>query len=121
MGQVLVFFNRHSATVSLMKDKQRGPIPKGLKRWPLKLIKHFVDTTCVSPSSTGTAGCRPMNIFSLVNLKFRVSSPNWEMSNLLALLYVMFSCVFVTFRFGVLGWVWYWIVSIPDLCAGRAE
>ena len=33
------------------------------------------------------------------------------------LLYVMFSCVFVTFPFGgVLGQAWYLIVSIPDLC-----
>ena len=36
-------------------------------------------------------------------------------------LYVMFSCVcflciFFTFPFGVLGQVWYLIVSIPDLC-----
>ena len=36
-----------------------------------------------------------------------------EMNNLL---YVMFSCVFVTFPCGVLGQVWYLIVSIPDIC-----
>ena len=40
----------------------------------------------------------------------------WERANLLALLYVMFSCVFATFLCGVLGQVWYLIVSIPDLC-----
>ena len=28
----------------------------------------------------------------------------------------MFSCVFVTYRCGVLGQVWYWIVSIPEIC-----
>ena len=39
-----------------------------------------------------------------------------ESANLLALLYVMFSCVFVTFPCGVLGQVWYLIESIPDLC-----
>ena len=41
----------------------------------------------------------------------------WERT-LLALLYVMFSCVFVTFHRGVLGQVspWYLIVLIPDLC-----
>ena len=33
---------------------------------------------------------------------------------LLALLYVMFSCVIVTFSCVVLGQVWYLIVSIPD-------
>ena len=40
----------------------------------------------------------------------------WERADLLALLYVMFSCVFVAFPFGVLGQGWYLIVSIPDLC-----
>ena len=34
----------------------------------------------------------------------------------LALLCVMFYCVFVTFPFGVLCQVWYLTVSIPDLC-----
>ena len=33
----------------------------------------------------------------------------------MALLYVMFHCVFVSFQYGVLGQVWYLIVSIPDL------
>ena len=31
-------------------------------------------------------------------------------------LFVMFNCVFVTFACGILGQVWYLIVSIPDLC-----
>ena len=32
------------------------------------------------------------------------------------LLFVMFHCVFVTFPCGILGQVWYLIVSIPDFC-----
>ena len=40
----------------------------------------------------------------------------WERANIMALLYVMFSCVFVTIRYDVLGQVLYLIVSIPDLC-----
>ena len=40
----------------------------------------------------------------------------FERANFLALLYVMFSCVFVNFPCGVLGQVWYLIVLIPDLC-----
>ena len=32
------------------------------------------------------------------------------------LLYVMFSCVFDTFPYGILGQVGYLIVLIPDLC-----
>ena len=30
--------------------------------------------------------------------------------------FVMLICVFVTFPCGILGQVWYLIVSIPDLC-----
>ena len=36
--------------------------------------------------------------------------------HLLVLLSVMVSCVFVTFPCGILGYVWYLIVSVPDLC-----
>ena len=32
------------------------------------------------------------------------------------LLFVKFNCVFVTLPCGILGQVWYLIVSIPDLC-----
>ena len=34
----------------------------------------------------------------------------------MALLCVMFSCVFVTFPYGISGQVQYLIVSIPDIC-----
>ena len=40
----------------------------------------------------------------------------WERADLLALLYVMFSCVFVTFPYSVLGQICYSAVSVPDLC-----
>ena len=39
----------------------------------------------------------------------------WERANLLALVYVMFSCVFVTLPCGVLGQMWYLIVQISDI------
>ena len=39
-----------------------------------------------------------------------------ERANRLALLYVMFSCVFVNFPCGILVQVWYLIVSFPDFC-----
>ena len=32
------------------------------------------------------------------------------------LLFLMFMCVFVTFLFGILGQVLYFIVSFPDIC-----
>ena len=41
---------------------------------------------------------------------------NLKRANLLALSYVMFSCVFDTFLCVVLGQVWYLIVSIHDPC-----
>ena len=40
----------------------------------------------------------------------------WERADFLALLFVMYSCVFVTFQYSILDQVWYLIVSIPDLC-----
>ena len=40
----------------------------------------------------------------------------WKNADFLALLYVIFSCVFVTFPYDVLGHQWFLIVSIPDLC-----
>ena len=40
----------------------------------------------------------------------------WERADLVALLYVMFYYVFVTFPRGVLGQVWCLIASIPDMC-----
>ena len=40
----------------------------------------------------------------------------WERAGLLALLYVLFSCVIVTFPCVVLGQAWYMIVSIPEFC-----
>ena len=40
----------------------------------------------------------------------------WESVGLLALLYLMFSCVIVTYPCVVLGRVWSTIASIPDIC-----
>ena len=40
----------------------------------------------------------------------------WKKAGFLVLFCVMFSCVFVTFLYGVMGQVWYLIVSIPDIC-----
>ena len=40
----------------------------------------------------------------------------WERADLLALLCVMFSCVFDTFPYDVSGQVWYLIALIPDNC-----
>ena len=42
-------------------------------------------------------------------------SPAWKgLTSWLS--FLMFNCVFVIFLCGILGQVWYMIVSIPDLC-----
>ena len=40
---------------------------------------------------------------------------SWERADLLALIGDVY-CIFVTFPRGILGQVWYLIVSFPDLC-----
>ena len=40
----------------------------------------------------------------------------WKRADLLVLLCVMFSCVFVTLLYGVQGQVWYFIVLISEFC-----
>ena len=45
-----------------------------------------------------------------------IFAANWECADLLALSYVMFSCVFVTFSYNVRSQVWYLFVWIPDIC-----
>ena len=60
----------------LMKEKQGGSLPTGLKRWPLKLIKHLANTTCLSPSPAGPASCCPLNSLYPINLKIWVRAPN---------------------------------------------
>ena len=64
-----------SRTRMYLMKRRGGPIPTGLKRWPLKLVKHLADTACVSPSPAGPTGCCPLNFLYLVNLKFRVRAP----------------------------------------------
>ena len=63
--------------------------------------------------------CR-RSVFILVSVERQVDISFvitcWERAYLLALLCVVFSCVFVTFPYGVVDQVWYLIVSIPDRC-----
>ena len=40
----------------------------------------------------------------------------WKRADTLALVGVVY-CISVTFPYGILGLVWYLIVSFPDLCA----
>ena len=75
-SQVLVFNNRHSPTMNLVEEKQRGLIPLGLQSWPLQLIEHFSNTTSVAPPPAGPAGCRPLYLIHLLNLSFTTRAPN---------------------------------------------
>ena len=52
-------------------------------------------------------------LLSVSSLQYCVTC--WERADLLALLCVMFSCVFVTFPYDDMGQVWYLMVSIPDI------
>ena len=67
--------------MNLVKEKQGGLVDDspGLKRWPFKLIKHFADTTRVSPSPAGPVGYCPLNFLNLIILKFRVRASKFCM------------------------------------------
>ena len=67
---------------------------------------RFVQLPCLSPLVTFNDRSKVVLVITC-----------WEGAELLALLCVMFSCVFVTFPHGVLNQVLYLIVSILDLCA----
>ena len=55
-------------------------------------------------------------IYTVVSVPCSLVRTRWERAGLLAILRVMFPCVFVTFPYGVLGRVWFLIVLIPDIC-----
>ena len=67
---------------------------------------RFVPLPCLSPLVTFNDRSKVVLVITC-----------WEGAELLALLCVMFSRVFVAFPNGVLNQVWYLIVSILDLCS----
>ena len=64
-GQALVFINRHSPTMNLVEEMQRGLIPPGLQSWPLQLFEHLINTTSVAPHPAGPTGCCPLYLLHL--------------------------------------------------------
>ena len=54
--------------------------------------------------------------YTVLSVPCSLVSTCLERADLLSFLCVMFSCVYVTFPYGVSGQVWYLIVAIPDLC-----
>ena len=57
-----------------------------------------------------------LRVISSLSVSCRLVVTCWENADLLDLVCVMFSCVFVTLPYGILGQVWYLIVWIPYLC-----
>ena len=56
-------------------------------------------------------------VFSMLSRLFIAAMWSFARKGLTSWLsFVMFNCVFVTFPCGILGLVWYLIVSISDLC-----
>ena len=64
-------------------------------------MDHFCNMSCDCHAFTSVHRCLVVN--------------SWERADLLALICDVY-CGFVTFPCGILGQVWYLIVSIPDLC-----
>ena len=99
-----------------------------IKIWPNEAIQHvaYLDKKlCISSTLKyywPFQGDAPfVDIFAVCVLCLSVILSclflaRWEKADLLALLNVMFSYVFVTFPYGVLGQACYLIVSILDLC-----
>ena len=58
-------------------------------------------------------------VFVFVILSFLCHAASWspvgKRADFLDLMYVMVSCIFVTFPCSILGQLWYLIVWIPDL------
>ena len=56
--------------------------------------------------------------YTVLSVPCSLVIPCWDKADLLALLHVVFSCVFVTFPYGILVQVWYTylFVLIADLC-----
>ena len=71
-----------------------------------KAVLFFMDLVCVFCLVFVMPLCAPVYLCLVVTC--------WERADLLAL--VAYYCEFVTLLLGILGQVWYLIVSIPDLC-----
>ena len=83
---------------------------------PLNMFKPSRDVLLAVPRRSFFCGSFLSFMFHLCYVVLSVpcglAITCWECADLLALLCVVFSCVFVTLPYGVLGE----IVSIPDLC-----
>ena len=92
---------------------QRSDAGEARTHGPSVSIKHSADMTIELMIN---ATKEISNLFSLTKIYIVSTIKQWKKTDLLALLYVMFSGVFCHFTMYVLGQVWYLIISIPDLC-----
>ena len=76
LSRVLVFINRHSPTMNLVEEKQRGLIPPGFQSWPLQHMVHLTDSTSVVPPTADPAGCCPLYLLHLLHLSLTIWAPN---------------------------------------------
>ena len=60
--------------------------------------------------------CSLLVYYTVLSVSCSLVVTCWKRADLLAPQYMMFSCVFVTFLYGVVGQVCQLIVLIPDLC-----
>ena len=83
------------------------------------LVSHFVHDRSKVLLFCGSILLFMLNIclrYVILSVSCSLVVTCWERADLMALLCVMFSCVFVTFTNDVLGQVWYLFASIPDIC-----
>ena len=85
-------------------------------------MDHLCFCVCVSHAIASVHCCHVVTCWEMADLLALVGDVYcchvvtcWEMADLLALVGDVY-CIFVTFPCGILGQVWYLIVSFPDHC-----
>ena len=69
-----LFLKTQHHNVSYERGEGRND-PYRPREMALTHIEHLTDTTCVSPSPAGPAGCCPLNFLYLINPKLLVRAP----------------------------------------------
>ena len=114
---VFMFFSHQrivERAVRTSLEKQLNPMGPNASREGSVLV--FLRTIVATCDLSGGGGCpdpyTPLDTRTYADFSFS----SWERADLLALLCVMFSCVFVTSPYGVWGQLWGLIVPISDIC-----
>ena len=97
--------------------QKRNGLARGLSDLSVRWFEHFLLTFKGGVSFVWTFLLLMFSVFhAVLSVHCSLVATCSERAGLLALLYVMFSCVIVTFPCVVHGQVCYLIVSIPDFC-----